>query len=49
MNGDYMSKPLQGSLFEKFRSRIMGHGHILPQDDTFSNRREVPLLLFSLY
>jgi len=32
MNGDYTSKPLQGSLFEKFRSRIMGHGHILPQD-----------------
>jgi len=32
MNGDYMSKPLQGSLFEKFRSRIMGHGHVLPQD-----------------
>jgi len=32
MNGDYMSKPLQGSLFEKFRSRVMGHGHILPQD-----------------
>ena len=32
MNGDYMSKPLQGNLFEKFRSRIMGHGHILPQD-----------------
>ena len=31
MNGDYMSKPLQGSLFEKFRSRIMGHEHVLPQ------------------
>jgi len=27
-----VSKPLQGSLSEKFRSRIMGHGHILPQD-----------------
>jgi len=32
MNGDCMGKPLQGSLFEKFRSIIMGHGHILPQD-----------------
>jgi len=32
MNGDHMSEPLQGSLFEKFRSDIMGHGHILPQD-----------------
>ena len=30
MNGDYMSKPLQGSLFEKFRSRIMGHEQELP-------------------
>ena len=30
MNGDYMSKPLQGNLFEKFRSRIMGHEHVLP-------------------
>ena len=25
MDADYMSKPLQGSLFEKFRKRIMGH------------------------
>jgi len=32
MNGDCTSKPLQRSSFEKFRSRIMSHGHILPQD-----------------
>ena len=25
MDADYMSKPLQGYLFEKFRKRIMGH------------------------
>ncbi len=25
MDGDYMSKPLQGNLFRKFKARIMGH------------------------
>ncbi len=25
MIGDYMTKPLQGKLFEKFRKEIMGH------------------------
>jgi hypothetical protein len=27
MWGDYMSKPLQGKLFQKFRDAIMGHSH----------------------
>ena len=25
MTGDYMTKPLQGTKFKKFRSEIMGH------------------------
>jgi len=41
MNGDYMSKPLQRSLFEKFRSRIMGHGHVLPQESNPGGNRSV--------
>jgi len=32
MNDNYMSKALQGSLFEKFRSCIMGHGYALTQN-----------------
>jgi len=36
-----ISKPLQGSLFEKFRSRIMGHGHVLPQESNPGGNRSV--------
>lgn len=28
MLADYFTKPLQGSLFRKFRSIILGHAHI---------------------
>ena len=40
MLADYMSKPVQGSLFQRFRDVIMGWKHISTLYDTASSNEE---------